>query len=148
MQRSLIFLQIILHKYLSYYKKLLVALYYTLLLSHFLLFVFQFIPHSWFAYFAPTRTLINAAAKNCMNDFAYCSCSLAVSFSIACTSSYTKSTGLTLCTKYSSPCPMYSTLSYLCFFKFTIHCSEYILVIFRHFLARSQAIYNTQRESI
>ncbi len=55
---------------------------------------------------------------------------------------------LTLHTKYSSPCPMYSTLSYLCFFKFTIHCSEYILIIFRHSLARSQAIYNTQRESI
>ena len=71
-------------------QKLLVALHYTLLLSHFLLFVFQFIPHSWFTYFAPTRTLINAAAKNCMNDFAYYSCSLAVSFSIACTSSYTK----------------------------------------------------------
>lgn len=71
-------------------QKLLVALHYTLLLSHFLFFVFQFIPHSWFTYFAPTRTLINAAAKNCMNDFAYCSCSLAVSFSIACTSSYAK----------------------------------------------------------
>ena len=73
-------------------QKLLVALHCTLLLPHFLLFVFQFIPHSWFAYFAPTRTLINAAAKNYMNDFAYCSCCLAVSFSIACTSSYTKKT--------------------------------------------------------
>lgn len=61
-------------------------------LFSFLLFRFQFIPHSWFTYFAPTRTLINAAAKNCMNDFAYCSCSLAVSFSTACTSSYTKKT--------------------------------------------------------
>ena len=71
-------------------QKILVALHYTLLLSHFLVFVFQFIPHSWFAYFAPTRTLINAAAKNYMNDFAYCSCCPAVSLSIACTSSYTK----------------------------------------------------------
>lgn len=59
-------------------------------LFSFLLFIFQFILLSWFTHFVPTRTLINAAAKNYMNDFAYCSCSLAVSFSIACTSSYTK----------------------------------------------------------
>ena len=33
-------------------------------------------------------------------------------------------------------------------FKFTIHCSEYILVMFRNSFNRFRAIYNAQRESI
>ena len=61
-------------------------------LFSFLLFIFQFILLSWFTHFAPTPILIYEAAKNCMNDSAYCSCSLTISFSIACTSSYTKKT--------------------------------------------------------
>lgn len=48
-------------------QKLLVALHYTLLLSHFLFFIFQFIPHSSLIRFAPAQFLINIAAINCMN---------------------------------------------------------------------------------
>lgn len=50
-------------------QKILVALHYTLLLSHFLLFIFQFIPHSSLIYFVLTQIIINIAVINCMNEF-------------------------------------------------------------------------------
>ena len=57
-------------------QKLLVALHCTLLLPHFLLFIFQFILHSSLIYFVPTQIFINIAAINIMNEFLHYSCSL------------------------------------------------------------------------
>ena len=101
-------------------QKLLVALHYTLLLSHFLLFIFQFIPHSSLIYFALTQILINIAAINCMNEFFHYSYSLTTSLLVLCIASYTKKIysikqSTHFACKMLITIPMYSTLSYLCF---------------------------------
>ena len=71
-------------------QKLLVALHYTLLLSHFLLFIFQFIPHSSLIRFAPAQFLINIATINNMNGFSHYSYSLTTPSLVLCVVSYTK----------------------------------------------------------
>ena len=58
---------------------------------------------------------------------------------------------LTLHTKYSSPYPMYSTLSYLCFLNLPstalnifLLCSEILLIVFGQFIMHKENPYGTQ----
>ena len=71
-------------------QKIFVVLHYTLPLSHFLLFIFQVIPHSSLIYFVPTQILINIATINHMNESWHHSHSLTAPLPVPSTALYTK----------------------------------------------------------